>query len=354
MPKSILQDPLLLSQLKWSEIEDLLCLEVFGQNRRDPLSVHGLVNIDTVDSGVFRTAFRFEKDDIRRLQRALLIPDALTTPQRVTVPGDEALCITLRRLAYPNRLRDLEDVFWRQSSTLSSVTNTILQHLEEKFSHLLDDVNNHFWLNIDTLERFSQAIHAKGAPLRNCWGFIDDTARPICRPSQEQKIYFRGHKRVHALKYQAIMCPNGIICQLDGSYPGSKHDAGNFGKSDVYTKLTSLVKGQSYCIYGDPAYPLRPLLMKPYGSAHITPQQKAFNKAMSTVRQAVEWGFGKIVGLFAFCDFKKNQKICRQNVPRIFKGSALLANCHTCLYSAQVSQYFGVDPPSLEVYLAPR
>lgn len=74
---------------------------------------------------------------------------------------------------------------------------------------------------------------------------------------------------------------------------------------------------------------------------------------MSSVRQAVEWGFGKIVGLFAFVDFKKkNQKLYLQNLPRIYKASALLANCHTCLYGAQVSQYFGLEPPQLEVYLA--
>ncbi|XP_072143161.1 putative nuclease HARBI1 [Dermacentor andersoni] len=198
-----------------------------------------------------------------------------------------------------------------------------------------------------------QAIHAKGAPLTNCWAFIDGTARAICRPSRGQKLYFSGHKRFHALKYQAIMCPNGIICQLDGSYPGSKHDAGNFGISNVYSKLENLVQGHNYCIYGDPAYPLRPLLLKPYGGASLTPEQCAFNKAMSSVRQAVEWGFGKIAGLFAFVDFKKNQKLYLQNVPRIYKASALLANCHTCLYGAQVSHYFGLEPPDLEAYLTP-
>lgn len=103
------------------------------------------------------------------------------------------------------------------------------------------------------------------------------------------------------------MCPNGIICQLDGCYPGSKHDAGNFGNSQVYAKLEKLVQGRHYCLYGDPAYPLRPLLLKPYGGASLTPEQRAFNKAMSSVRQAVEWGVGKIAGLFAFVDFKKNK-----------------------------------------------
>lgn len=157
MPQSILQDPLLLTRLKWSEIVDVLCLEVLGETRCDPLSMRGLLDIDAIDSGVFRTYFRFEKDDVPRLQRALCIPDKVTTPQRVSVPGDEALCITLRRLAYPNRLRDLEHLFARHSSTISSLTNEVLRHIEDNFFHLLDDVNNHTWLNLDTLEEFSQA-----------------------------------------------------------------------------------------------------------------------------------------------------------------------------------------------------
>ncbi|KAH9374556.1 hypothetical protein HPB48_018278 [Haemaphysalis longicornis] len=127
MPKSILQDPVLMTRLKWSDIVDAVCLEVPGETRRDPLSMRGLLNIDTFDSGVFRTYFRFEKDDMPRLQRALCIPKVLTTHQRVSVPGDEALCITLRRLAYLNRLRDLEHLFARHSSTISSLTNEVHQ-----------------------------------------------------------------------------------------------------------------------------------------------------------------------------------------------------------------------------------
>lgn len=30
---------------------------------------------------------------------------------------------------------------------------------------------------------------------------------------------------MHMVKYQSLMCPNGIVCQLDGHYPGSYHDA---------------------------------------------------------------------------------------------------------------------------------
>ncbi|KAH7944303.1 hypothetical protein HPB52_018178 [Rhipicephalus sanguineus] len=156
MPRSILQDHLLLSELKWSEIEDLLALEVLGETRRDPLSFRGLLNIDAMDNGMFRTCFRFEKEDVPKLRVALRIPETVMTAQRVPIPGDEALCITLRRLAYPNRLKDLENFFGRHSSTISSLTIEVLRHIDEKFFHLLDDVNNHSWLTIDMLENFSK------------------------------------------------------------------------------------------------------------------------------------------------------------------------------------------------------
>ncbi|KAH7972153.1 hypothetical protein HPB52_007841 [Rhipicephalus sanguineus] len=74
--------------------------------------------------------------------------------------------------------------------------------------------------------RILQAVHNRGTPLSNCWGFVYGTARPICHPSVDQRTYFSGHKRVHALKYQAVMGANGIVCELDGPHPGSRHDAG--------------------------------------------------------------------------------------------------------------------------------
>ncbi|KAM7311147.1 hypothetical protein ISCGN_008054 [Ixodes scapularis] len=138
------------------------------------------------------------------------------------------------------------------------------------------------------------AVYDKGAPLDKCWGFIDGTARPICRPSKDQRPYFSGHKRVHALKYQAVMCANGMICQLDGPFPGHKHDAGILRISGLLDKMEKLVQDQKYVIYGDPAYPLGRFLYKPHRGAVLTQSEVNFNKAMSTVRQAVEWGFGKV------------------------------------------------------------
>ncbi|KAG0415009.1 hypothetical protein HPB47_007814 [Ixodes persulcatus] len=74
----------------------------------------------------------------------------------------------------------------------------------------------------------------------------------------------------------------------------------------------------------------------------------------TAVRQAVEWGFGKVVAEFTFLDFKKNQKLLWQQVEEMYKVGTIFTNCHTIIYGTQVSTYFGLDPPPLREYLEPH
>jgi len=41
---------------------------------------------------------------------------------------------------------------------------------------------------------YADAIHAKGAALDNCWGFVDGTVRAICRPKVNQRVLYKDHK----------------------------------------------------------------------------------------------------------------------------------------------------------------
>jgi len=104
-------------------------------------------------------------------------------------------------------------------------------------------------------------------------------------------------------------------------------------------------------LYGDPAYPLTPYILSPYKGANITEEQHEFNKRMSSVRECVEWGFGKVIQYFSFMDFKKNHKILLQPVGRMYFVAVLLTNCHTCLYNSQTGIYFDLPPPTLHMYL---
>lgn len=63
---------------------------------------------------------------------------------------------------------------------------------------------------------YADAVADKGAALSNCFGFVDGTVRPICRPGKDQKVVYNGHKRVHALKFQSVPLPNGLVAHLYG------------------------------------------------------------------------------------------------------------------------------------------
>ena len=273
------------------------------------------------------------------------------------ISGLEGLCIYLRWLAYPNRLSDLEALFALSPSYLSAIANTTMNIIDRNKGHLLTHLSNLTWLNQNKFQYYANAVTQKRAPIRNCWGFVDGTARPICRPSVNQVEYYSGHKRQHCVKYQSVLCPDGLIVSLSGAYPGRRHDAGILRESMLYDQLeqwATFPNGERYALYGDCAYPIRELLLCPYSNRNLTPLQQEFNARMSPLRQAVEWGFGKIVREFAFLDFKKNNKLMLQDVSTMYTTAAILTNCHTCLYGSQTAMYFNIEPPSLDEYLCNR
>lgn len=110
--------------------------------------------------------------------------------------------------------------------------------------------------------------------------------------------------------------------------------------------------GQPMCVYGDPAYPLRIHLQAPFRNRVLTPQMQAYNSAMSEVRSSVEWLFGDVINYFKFLDFKKNLKIGLSSVGKMNVVCALLRNALTCLYGNHTSEFFELDPPSLQDYFA--
>lgn len=108
--------------------------------------------------------------------------------------------------------------------------------------------------------------------------------------------------------------------------------------------------GQSMCVYGDPAYPIRIHLQGPFRQGQITPQMQLYNASMSAVRVSVEWLFGDVINSFKFIDYKKNLKIELSSVGKMYIVCALLRNALTCLYRNQVSLFFQHEPPTLEEY----
>ena len=106
------------------------------------------------------------------------------------------------------------------------ITNRMMDYLFDEYSHLLADLNQP-WLSRDGLRHFAAIIHDKGAPLENCWGqFIDETVRPVRKADENQRILYNRHKRVHGIKFQSVVAPNGLIASLFGPVEGRGVDSG--------------------------------------------------------------------------------------------------------------------------------
>jgi hypothetical protein len=124
---------------------------------------------------------------------ALRIPQIIITDNRLRIFGIDALCVFLRRYAYPNRFFDMMKILGRSCDELSRITTYIMDHLFTNFHHLLDTFDKER-LTPTELEIYAEAVHKKGALLPDTWGFIDGTTCNITRPSRNQKQVFNGHK----------------------------------------------------------------------------------------------------------------------------------------------------------------
>lgn len=256
------QSMMLLASLEGDD--DILLLSCMDVDKES--SIYHKLGIDELSEEQFRTLFRFKKEDIYALCDALGIPVKIVCKNRTVCTGIEGLCILIRRLAYPNRLQDLSCVFGRSTAEISYIFNTVLDLIDSIHGHKLENLHQP-WLSHAKLDEMVAAVNQCGAPLANCWGFIDGTVRPICRPQSHQQLVFNGHKRVHGLKFQCITTPDGMIAHMFGPIEGRRHDAGLLRESGVEQQMQhhmTKANGEVYSVYGDPAYPLSPYVIPPF------------------------------------------------------------------------------------------
>lgn len=88
------------------------------------------------------------------------------------------------------------------------------------------------------------------------------------------------------MKFQSVAIPNGLKANLYGPVEGRRRDAGMLKESgllNILQREARTLRGEPLCLYGDPAYPLRPELMGLYRDADVlvvTTEMRAFNTAI--------------------------------------------------------------------------
>eukprot|EP00733_Pompholyxophrys_punicea_P000253 Pompholyxophrys_punicea_v1_NODE_54_length_4213_cov_13.619529.p1 type:complete len:224 gc:universal NODE_54_length_4213_cov_13.619529:2087-1416(-) len=185
-------------------------------------------------------------------------------------------------------------VVWAPKEAIGRIFQTTTEWLEERWGPLLDFRAP----TLDKLQQFSTAFANKGCPILNQFGVLDGTLRPTCRPTHFQQQLFNGHRRVHGIKFQSLITPDGIIHSLHGPVAGRRHDAFLLRESLLVENLiamnNAIAPHQFFVVYADRGYHIRPYIMTPYSGAYVTPAQREFNRVMSSAsRICVEWGIWK-------------------------------------------------------------
>jgi len=232
-------------------------------------------------------------------------------PNGVLVDGLDALSVFMKRFTYPCRFGDMVVRFGKPVPQLSMITNRLMDYVFDEYSHLLADLNQP-WLSRSSLRHLAAAIHDEVAPLVNCWGFIDGTKIPLCKPDQSQRILYNEQIRMHGIKFQSVVAPNGLIASPLGPVEGRRYDSSVLVDSVLLQELSQYSfapDGTPLCVYGDPAYPLRVHLQGFFKGANLTPVGQQFNKAMSQVSfgRVTIWGLCELLCIPRFQEKLKNR-----------------------------------------------
>lgn len=257
------------------------------------------------------------------------------------------MCVFLRRLVSRDRLSALLREFGRSQSGICNIYLWVLDFLDNKFGWILD----RDWRRIAaSAPAFAEAVHRAGAPLANVWGFIDGTARTIARPTEGQEAVYSGHKRIHCLKFQSIVTPDGLIAHLHGPIEGRRHDMALLNISGVLVEARRYLQG--YALYGDSGYQNCGLLVSPFRNTNtLTAEERRFNVDMSIVRVSVEHAFGVVQSLFPYlCNIECN-RIGLSPVGKVYRVAVLMSNAVTIVRGENViTARYRLQPPTLDEY----
>jgi hypothetical protein len=280
------------------------------------------LNVLVMDDEEAKLQFRFTVGEIQLLVDLLGLPQDIRTREGVRSNGTEALAICLRRLVFPKRWIDMAGMFGRAPSTLCHIFYYVVEFLDKKLENFLFFDTSRITNN---LERYCAAVSAKAPEsIAGVWGFIDGTIRPICRSSKGQQAMYNGHKRVHALKFQTVVTPDGLISHLFGPVDGRRHDLFMLNESGLKAELENNPAFHDKLIYGDPAYGCTNVFCCPYKGCRIDVEKQDLNKAMSGVRVSVEWSYGEVTKYFSYLDFKRHQRVATTPTATLYKLGVIL------------------------------
>ena len=259
----------------------------------------------------------------RELQTHLERSDAVRTP----LPLEQRVAICLWRLGTNVEYRTISHLFGVGISTVCMAVHDVSQAIVESLAAQ--------YISIPTgqgLRRIVNGFSSKwGFP--QCIGAIDGSHIPIIAPSENPLDYY-NRKGYHSVILQALVDHEYRFLDVYVGWPGSVHDARVLGNSTLYRNCESGILPHwprtisnttvPLLILGDPAYPLKSWLMKPFSDTGLTSRQRKFNYQLSRARVVVENAFGRLKGRWRSLMKRNDNNI--KFVPKLVTACCVLHN----------------------------
>jgi len=278
----------------------------------------------------------------------------------------ESFLFLLNRIASLKTLSEHEEFWGRTNDVLSRMFNEMCNRLYLNFRHLIQN-NLAYWQ--PSFDLFNRKIIARIAPsvpigCALVFSFLDATVRPICNPGggMLQRVLWNGKDRVHAIKFQGLNFPNGMVGDMPDCSPGRDHDELMVTSSGLNARIRAvqttavppIPPPMHNIAYADKGYTNRSHVRAAHrgNNAQLLNWQRVENTKLKVPRAiGAEMPFGQIIQQSKFLSYKKGLKVQMMAVNQIYIVAVLLSNAHTCLYGSNVGEYFDCAAPKLYDYM---
>jgi hypothetical protein len=258
---------------------------------------------------------------------------------------------------------DLGNLVGLDQSVISRLLNAFVIHLNHLHARRLFDNLDFFkerfpYYNQKLVDKLFQRGDMPPDFAGDIALFTDGTRIQICQPDGRHYVereFYHGKDKIHCLAFQVTTGIDGMIVDLLGGFPGSRHDSHVFRKSMLNRRLSECQRGieRHFKTYADKGY---------YNDTHIHAShheganvqlwQLDDNRIMSPTRIGVEWGIGKVYVVCFLIKHVPTMKIQKSPLTHYVFSAALMTNIHTCVKAGRNATYFNCLPPTLESYLS--
>jgi hypothetical protein len=245
----------------------------------------------------------------------------------------------------------------RDPAFISAATHVIADYIVEFHGHRLALANIDRYAS--SFDAWNQAFFAKycetvddAVELPARWKginlVVDGLRFRICRPQENESIWYSNYVHYHNQMILAFVCPAGMYRGITYGHAGSANDPG----VAIVDNVTSILGPQGVILLGDSIFGLdevfRPMLKTNNPAFNSYP--KVVRRAMASCRIIVEHAFGETQQSFPYLNYYLKQKVYATSPFTFVQACCLMHNVVVLLRGAPATTYMHVLPESLDEY----